>query len=348
MLFSLDKEENYKHLFEEGRNMEKNLVSKNTKRKLIREIIFFSTLCLLSFLRAVATYVFVVPNGFAPGGIGGIASIIYNAVAKYSLPLAQSWFNPAVTIFVLNAPLLFLALKKINLKFAINTTICVLLYSGFMALMSGVKFPQFTATNAESSFMILAALVGGVLSGISLGFMLLSNASAGGTDVIAKVVYAQNPLLNVQWLVFLFDSIVVLLSCILGILAIEKGDEPSAAFVKILSPIFYSGITILITSKTAEIIHTGVESSVVFNIVTDKPDEVADAIIKKLGRGVTILTGEGVYTHSERKILLCVARKRQLLTTKRMVLALDPCAFVFITNAREVNGRGFTLPISRD
>ncbi|MDR0697097.1 MAG: YitT family protein [Christensenellaceae bacterium] len=318
------------------------------KRSLTKNITFYVVIVVLSFIRALSTYVFIVPNGFAPGGVGGIASILYNAILPFNAELAETWFNPAVTIFVFNAPLLILAFKKVNKHFSTNTTISVLLYSGFMAMFSLIKgFPQFVAENQQSSFMILAALAGGVLAGVSLGFMLLNNTSAGGTDIIAKAVYASKPSINVQWLIFMFDVVVVLLSSILGILAIKPGMSTSEAFVKILSPIFYSVITLLVCSKVAEIIQIGFESSVVFNIVTDKANDIATSIIEIIGRGVTIFSGEGVYTHQEHKILVCVVRKKQMLSLKKLVLSMDPTAFLYITNAREVNGRGFTLPLSK-
>ena len=60
---------------------------------------FYGILVLLAFLRALGTYVFIVPNAFAPGGVGGIASVVYNLVARYDMALADTWFNPAVTVF---------------------------------------------------------------------------------------------------------------------------------------------------------------------------------------------------------------------------------------------------------
>ncbi|MDR2436534.1 MAG: YitT family protein [Endomicrobium sp.] len=317
------------------------------KKKIFKGVVFYLTLVVLCFIRALSTYVFVVPNGFAPGGVGGIASILYNVVLPYNAQLAQSWFNPAVTIFVLNIPLLIVAFKKINGSFAIYTTVCVVVYSVFMALLSALNFPQFIAENQQSSFMILSALAGGFLAGVSLGFMLLYNTSCGGTDIIGRAIYSSKPSLNVAWIIFLIDVVVVLMSSILGIMSIKEGESASMAFVKILSPIFYSVITLVVCSKTAEIIQMGLESSVVFNIVTEYTEEISEQIISKTGRGVTLLTGEGVYTHKTRKIIFCVVRKKQMLTLKKLVLSIDPNAFMYITNAREVAGQGFTLPLSK-
>lgn len=311
------------------------------KKKVIKYIGFYSLLVLLCFLRALATYVFIVPNGFAPGGVSGIASILYNAVLPYNAAVANTWLNPAVTIFVLNAPLLVLSFKKIGKSFSINTTICVALYAAIMAIFSIVDFPQFKASGYESSVMILAALGGGVLSGVTLGVMLLVNTSAGGTDIIGKAVYLHNPVINVQWIIFIADAVVVLLSGILGFISASAGDDATQILIKVMTPIFYSFIAMYAASAVAEVIDHGVESSVVFNIISDKAEEISAAIVLNLKRGATIVKGEGTYTHSERKIVICVVRKKQLISVKRLILKIDPQAFLFITNAREVNGQGF-------
>ncbi|MFA5449918.1 MAG: YitT family protein [Clostridia bacterium] len=311
------------------------------KKAVLKHTGYYSILTALSFLRAISTYVFIVPNAFAPGGVGGLASLIYNVTLSYNAALAESWLNPAVTIFVLNLPLIILSFKKINRSFSINTTLCVILYAAFMGLFSLVDFPQFAARDADSSVMILAAIAGGVIGGVSLGLMLLLNMSAGGTDIVAKVVYKQNPTINVQWLIFLFDMVVVLLSGVLGFIYAEEGDDSTKIFVRVLTPIFYSIISMYATSKVAEVINNGFESSVVFNIITDKYNEISAAILRDIKRGATILKGEGIFTGEERHIVVCVVRKKQLVALKRLVLSIDNNAFLYINNAREVNGFGF-------
>lgn len=110
----------------------------------------------------------------------------------------------------------------------------------------------------------------------------------------------KKPELNTSWFIFLFDSIVVLLSGIVGLLS-AKGMDANTTFVKIASPIFYSFITLFLTSEVADVITTGTQSSVVFNIITDKAEEVGDAIVQILHRGGTIIHAEGIYTNSTRK-----------------------------------------------
>lgn len=317
----------------------KEINNKELHKKILKYTGFYAGLLALSLIRALGAYIFIVPNGFAPGGVSGLASIIYNAVLPYNPQLANTWLNAGITVFFMNIPLLIWAYFKLNRSFVFNTTLCVASYAGFMWLLSAIRFPVFLATDMESGYMLVASLIGGVMIGLSMGVMLILNMSMGGTDIVGKIIYKKNPVVNVQWIIFFVDIIVVLSSGILGFVLPPAGSH--SLFVRVMSPIFYSFISLFVTSKIADVIGVGVESSVVFNIVTDRYREVADAIVHNLHRGATILRGEGVYTHSEREILICVVRRRQIITLKKLIKEIDPNAFLYITNAREVNGFGF-------
>jgi len=318
----------------------KNINVIELRKKTLKLTGFYAGLVTLSLVRALGAHVFIVPNGFAPGGISGLASIIYNAVLPYNPQLAATWLNAGITVFFMNIPLLIWAYFKLNKSFVINTALCVMSYAGFMWLLSAVSFPVFSATNMESGFMLVASLIGGVLIGFSMGVMLIINMSMGGTDIIGKIIYQKNPVVNVQWIIFFVDIIVVLTSGILGFI-VPQGEGSHSLFVRVMSPIFYSFISLYVTSKVADVIGTGVESSVVFHIVTEKYNEIAESIVRDLHRGATILRGEGVYTHSEREILICVVRRKQIINLKKLIKNIDSNAFLYITNAREVNGFGF-------
>lgn len=316
------------------------MINKEKRKKIIKYAGFYCVLVALSFLRALAAYVFIVPNGFAPGGVSGLASIIYNAVLPYDSRLASTWLNAGITVFYMNVPLLIWAHFKLNKLFVLNTALCVSFYAFFMWMLGAIGLPVFLSSGMESGFMLVSALVGGVMIGISMGIMLLINMSMGGTDIIGKIVYQKNPVVNVQWIIFMFDTIVVLMSGVLGFIGAQYADS-GTVFVRVMSPIFYSFISLFVTTKVADVIGNGFESSVVFNIITEKHKEIAEAIVKNLKRGATIIRGEGVYTHAEREILICVVRRKQIVNLKKMIKEIDPKAFLYITNAREVNGYGF-------
>lgn len=311
-----------------------------TKKKVLKYAARYLLIVVLAFLRAISTYVFIVPNAFAPGGVGGLASLIYNVVLKYNAQLANTWFNPAVTMYVINIPLVILAFVKLNKEYAFNTAFFVTFYAGFMGLFSLVDFPVFQGDGMDSSICILAALAGGVIAGISLSGTLATNSSAGGTDITARLTYKHNPDLNIQWHIFAFDGIIVLLSGVIGLLD-AKGQEPDVVFVNVASPILYSFISMIACSELSEVLTNGISSSVVFHIITDKSEEIDKVILEKLHRGATIMHAEGGYTHSDKDVVICVVRRRQALAFKKLIKEADPDAFVYITKAKEVNGNGF-------
>ncbi len=310
---------------------------KLNKKVILKEVWFYFLLAIFAFLRAIAIYVFIVPNAFAPGGVGGIASILYNFVATYNLELADKWFDPGVWLFIMNVPLIIAALFKLEKRYSITTCVCVLMYSGFTWLLSFVDFPTFQGAGLDSGVTMLAAIAGGVIGGVSFGGMLLLNTGAGGTEIIAKITYEAKPDMNIQWQLFACDSFVVVLSGVLGAVQAKDGT-PNDIFVGIATPVLYSFITLFLTSQVAEILTNGVQSSVVFHIITDKKEEVREAIVNGVRRGGSIIKTEGTYSQQEHNMIICVVRKKQTTAFKKLLKEIDPNAFIYITKAKEVSG----------
>ena len=313
---------------------------KPTFRQVLRGAKFYLFLAALALVRAISAYVFIVPNGFAPSGITGLSSLLYNAVLPFNAHLADTVFNPAITALVLNIPLFIAAFVVLDKKFAFNTMFCVVVYSVFMGVFDIVDMPQYAA-GTDNGIKLLASLAGGALAGISLGFMLRYNTSLGGTDVIGKLIYAKNPISDVQWLIFMCDAVIVIASGGLGFIGLDMSHGTNVILTAVLSPIIFSFLSQLATSQVADVLQSGFQSSLVFNIISDKHDEIAEHITREMHRGVTIMSGVGYYTGEEHKVLVCVVRRKQINTVKRIVQENDPAAFTFITKAREVKGNGF-------
>ena len=313
---------------------------KPTFRQVLRGTKFYLFLAALALVRALSAYVFIVPNGFAPSGITGLSSLLYNAVLPFNAHLADTVFNPAITALVLNIPLFIAAFVVLDKKFAFNTMFCVVVYSVFMGVFDIVDMPQYAA-GTDNGIKLLASLAGGALAGISLGFMLRYNTSLGGTDVIGKLIYAKNPISDVQWLIFMCDAVIVIASGGLGFIGLDMSQGTNVILTAVLSPIIFSFLSQLATSQVADVLQSGFQSSLVFNIISDKHDEIAEHITREMHRGVTIMSGVGYYTGEEHKVLVCVVRRKQINTVKRIVQENDPAAFTFITKAREVKGNGF-------
>jgi len=308
---------------------------------------FFILLLVLTFLRAISTYVFILPNAFAPGGFSGISSILYNAVKLTGHEdLAKTVFDAGLTTFIMNIPLFILAFFKLQKRFAYNTFIVVGFYSLFMAIFSLVDFPQYTALNADGTrdtgIQLIAAIFGGVGCGISFGFMIRHNMCLGGTDIIGKLIYQKNPSTGVQWWIFACDCAIALSAGALGFIGLDyKNSTSTEILTAILSPILFSFISLFIQSEASDLVSSGMHASIVFNIITDHPNRISEAITTKLHRGVTATKATGCYTGEEHTLLVVVISKKQVNIVKQIVEAGDPKAFTYITKAKEVNGQGF-------
>lgn len=301
--------------------------------------LYYIFLVFLAFSRALITYVFIISNGFAPGGIGGISSIIYNAVLPSNPQLAATIFDPGITTLLMNVPLLIVAFICLNKRFALNTLIVVGVYSGFMYMFGAVDFPKFLA--ADNGMLLMASLAGGAANGVVFGLMLRNTMSMGGTDIIGKLIYKHNPGIETHWIIFGLDFLVAIASGTLGILKLQKGISASEGLTIILTPIIFSVISMLVSSQIADLITSGLQSSIVFNIISDNPEAIAKELTTKLHRGVTISHGIGYFTGKEHEVLTCVTSKRQLNKVKYIISECDPKAFTFIMKAHEVRGNGF-------
>jgi len=301
------------------------------------------TLIFLASIRSLTTYVFIVPNGFAPGGVGGISSVIYNiaVLLEPDNKTLLTILDPGITTLVMNLPFIIAAFFVLSKKFAVNTFFVVGCYSAVMFLLGKINFPQFYVFG-QPGFQVLAALAGGVCTGFCLGMMLKNNMSMGGTDILGKIIHKHNSAAGAQWWILACDAIVATFSGVLGVIKLDFNTVTgSEALVSILSPILFSFISLVSASLTADVLQSGFQSSIVFNIITDKSDEISKVISEKLHRGVTMSTAIGYYTKSEHKILTCVVSKRQIATVKKIIHECDPLAFTYIVKAHEVAGKGF-------
>ena len=325
-----------------GERMKKIAIDKNQATYITK---FLILTIILAFVRALSAYLFINPNGFAPGGVGGIAAIIHYAAERSTNPtvkmLSNNLFDPGIFTIIMNIPLIIAAFCVLEKKFAINTTIAVLFYSGFVYMLGAVKCPQYYA-NGNYGLMLIAALAGGAIAGVSMGFMLRQDLSIGGTDIIGKILYTHNPAAHAHWWIMMCDCVVAVASGFLGLIGLDKSSGATAILTSMLSPVLYSFISLFTQSKVCDIVESGLLSSLVFTIITDKSDAIAHELSVQLHRGVTITKSVGYYTGKEHNVIICVTSKKQVNRVKDIVKACDPQAFMYITQAGEVSGKGFT------
>ena len=283
------------------------------KRQVKFRMIFdYFMLAVGGLLMSVGINLFLAPNVIAPGGVTGFSVVVRELT---TIPIY-------VTNLCINIPLFIFGAKILGKKTAIRTFFTTLVFT------LGLKFIPLRPVTGD---LLLAAAFGGVIHGLGMGINFKFEGTTGGTDLAGLIFSNINPRLKVSSFMLAINSFVVLLAGV-----VEGRAEIT----------LYSVIAVYATSKLVDIVLEGPGYSKGFYIITYKPEEVADALMKRLHRGVTALKGKGMYTKEERDVLLCAVHRSEFTAVKEIIQEIDPKAFIMITEMTEVLGEGFTSELS--
>lgn len=177
---------------------------------------------------------------------------------------------------------------------------------------------------AEGDF-VMAAIVGGVLTGAGIGLVFATGYSTGGTDLLGSLICTYYPHISVANALFVIDSVIIV----------------AGAFYFGVDKAIYATAAVFVSSKVMDAILSGMTQSKQILVISKKWQDIAEEIMTSLNRGVTQIKAKGVYSGQERPVLLCVIGKRQTGQLLQAVRKHDTSAFVIITEAREVLGEGF-------
>lgn len=263
-----------------------------------------------SALVGTALSVFTIPNDIAPGGISGLSTAL-----AYMLGVRVS-----VLSLVLNIPIMLAAYRLLGKRSFFYTLLSTALLSGFIELASFL--PVYTGN------ILIAAVYGGVLSGIGIGILFLRNITTGGTDLLALMLHKAFPNVPNGTILAVIDGIVVLIA----VLVFQK-----------IEVALTSVLTIYFSSKVIDLIAQGVDYAKVIYIVTDKGKELSAVLNSSTDRGNTVIKAFGGYTGAEKQLVITVTRRNVLAQTLRLIHATDPAAFTFVTDSTEVHGEGFKI-----
>ena len=291
------------------------------KRSHLWRMLLSAALAILSsgIVRALAIYIFVTPNEFAPGGINGIAVLLE----------AVTHVNSGYYLIALNVPLFFVAFFLLGKSEAVISTLSMLLTSGLLIVFDYI--PGMTEIRYAPEYnAILASIAGGVLLGLALAIMLRSCGTSGGTTVLASLVNKKFRNLSVSAMTSAFDACVVFASFF-----VYHQGEP---FTAKLDPVLLALISLLVTSKICDFVLQGFKVAYRFEIITDRAEELAKEIMERTHHGVTELNATGMYSHEDRALLVCVIRKRQVGELQR-ILRRYPGTFASFSPVSEVYGK---------
>ena len=282
-------------------------LDKQTVRRGVRAVLLIT---LASLFYAVSFVWCFDPNGIAFGGITGLAQIVNRLFP--AIPVG-------VTVIVLNIPLFLLGWKLIGGKLLVSSLSAMFISSVFIDLITPLY-------DWQPMDPLLACIFGGLLMGGSLGIVFLQGATTGGTDLAARLLKLKFKWLPMGKLLMGVDLTVIILV---------------ALFFQNLNTALYGLVALYISTLAMDGILYGLDNAKVAYIISDHNEQIADAIVHDLDRGVTILQGQGAYTGADKQVLMCAFKQREIASIKAAVKDIDPDAFLIVCNAHEVLGEGF-------
>lgn len=264
-----------------------------------------------NFMYALAVVLFIVPNGLITGGTTGLA-LFFNRVG--GIPVSGFVWTFNVCMFLLGAWIL-------GRQFALSTAASTVIYPLLLAVLEWTGFPGFLMEEK-----LVAVLYAGMLIGAGIGLVMRAGASTGGMDIPALILKKKWNL-NVSAVIYLCD-------CLILALQVAASDLYSILY-GILLIIVYT----LVLNKTL-ILGT---SRLQVKIISAKYRQINEVLGQQVDCGTTLIHMESGFLHKEQEMIMAVVANRDLPKINRLVLEIDPEAFMVVSQTNEVRGRGFTL-----
>jgi len=287
----------------ESTAIQKTKHKSSSKVKVVERVFF---IIFGAVLMGVGIEEFLVPNQILDGGIVGI-SIILSHLTGWRLGLF---------IFILNIPFFFIGYKQIGKTFALSTLLGITVLSITTTLLH--NFPVFTED------LLLATVFGGIVLGTGVGIVIRFGGSLDGTEIMAILMNKKLPF-SVGEVIMFFNVFIF----------------GTAGFVFGWDRAMYSLLAYFIAFKMIDIVIAGLDESKSAWIISDQAKEIGEAILARLGRGVTYLNGEGAYTGDDKRVIFCVITRLEEAKLKTIVEEIDSSAFLAVGNIAEVRGGRF-------
>ena len=279
-------------------------------KKVMQAAFWFGRIFLGCTIFAAGFDMFLDPNDLNAGGISGLAMVLVKVLGLGSVG--------TVTV-LMNLPLFALGGVKIGKKFFVGSLVGLISLSVMLDVLQVLPKPEVDP--------LLAALYGGVIGGFGLGMVISTGASTGGSDMIVRLLKRKMQNVPIGTINIMFDLVVALLT------GIAFGD---------MSRALYCGVSIFVCGQVVDAVVYRFDYSKVALIISDQHAQIAQAIGRELERGATFLHGEGCYSGEKKNVILTAVKRQQLAELKRLVVEIDPNAFIIVQEAHQVLGDGFS------
>lgn len=269
-----------------------------------------------SFLYAVGISFFAENANFAPGGITGIAMIIHHYVPFLGIGFMS---------LIINIPVAIICYRLLGRVFFFKSVKSMLI----SALFLDVIVPLLGSYQDAATNPLLAALFAGALSGIGLAIIYMPGSSTGGTDFIIMSIRKLKPHLSIGTISLAVDGIVILLGW--------------PVFGNI-NAVLYGVLMTVVSTTVIDKLMYGTGTRRMLLVISDKAQEIAQAIMEETERGATLADVRGAYTGKPHQMMMCVCSKVEVFTSRRIINRIDPGAIVMLTTVDEAYGEGFLEP----
>ena len=266
-----------------------------------------------TFFMAVGINVIYEPLSMVTGGFSGIGIL----VKKLTQTARWSGIPVGMTTLLLNIPLFIWGYSQKGKVFVKKTVYAASCFSFFLLII-----PTFDIVKQD---YLMAALVGGLLNGTGIGLVFSQGASTGGSDLLSVLTAKILPGLSASERLILIDTLIVAAGVF--IFGLEFG--------------LYAVVAVFVTGKVSNAILDGLKFAKIAYIISDHPEEISEHILRELGRGLTGLEGQGMYSEKHKMVLMCVVSKKEAVLLKDIVKNADNEAFLILSEAKEVLGEGF-------
>ena len=291
-----------------------------------------------SLATAVAVEVFLLPSNAIIGGALGVSSIL--DILLTGLDASKWYLSAGIWILAINVPIIIYCFFRFRRRFTIKTLIYLLFLAVVLVALRVLNVAQYVqkvmASDDDISDKVLYVLLGGALHGLSLPILLSVNASTGGTDIVGLIIqrHSKKSSSSAMRFILMANAVVITVSSLVYWVISKNVTEA-------VNMLIYSISALFICEIVQEVIFKGFSSAIELEVTTDKPVEMAEALSSGLKHGVTTVKVVGGYSHQEKTMILCVINRSQLVKARRIINKVDPTAFAYVENVKEVIGKGF-------
>jgi len=270
-------------------------------------LILLGTLCMSAPVKLIYE-----PMKMVMGGFGGFAIVVKYFAEGFGLDIPV-WLTNAV----LNIPVFIIAFFVIGKDFVAKTLLGAVSFAVWLYII-----PTYDICGGD---FLLAVAIGGLMDGVGIGLIFLTNSTSGGTDMVSAILHKFFKHYSVPTILFVVDGLIVVLG----------------AFVLGFRNAMYGIITIYVLTKISDTMLEGVKFAKLVYIISDEYEKIASLIMSEMDRGVTAISARGMYTNKDKSMLFCVVGKKEIVKIKEIAAVTDPKSLIIVSDVREVFGEGF-------